>query len=125
MNDTAPPLIARGKSLLDQILRMAQTRLELLAVEIQHEKLALGRQLQLATIAAILALLAGLTLIVWIALALPQEYRLIVLGALFVVLVAGAVGCVLALKRYSKREPVFNRVINQLRMDRASLHQEP
>jgi uncharacterized membrane protein YqjE len=125
MNDSTPPLIARGKSLLDQILRMAQTRLELLAVEIQAEKIALGRQIQLATIAAIFALLAGLTLIVWIALALPQDMRLLVLGILFVVLVAGAIGCWIALKRYAKRDPLFARVVNQLRLDRASLHQEP
>jgi len=124
MNDAAQPVIGRARSLLDQVLRIAQTRLELLAVEIQQEKLALSRQLLLASLTAICALLAGLTLVVWVALAFPPDTRLIVLGVLFALLVAGSVGCWYALKRHAKRDPLFSRVIQQLRLDRASLSQE-
>jgi uncharacterized membrane protein YqjE len=125
MNDVAQPVIGRARSLLDQILKIAQTRLELLAVEIQQEKLALSRHLLLASLTAIFALLAGLTLVVWIALAFPPDTRLIVLGILFVVLVLGSVGCWFALKRHARRDPLFSRVIHQLRLDRASLGPEP
>jgi len=124
MNDDAQPVIGRVRSLLDQVLRIAQTRLELLAVEIQQEKIAFSRQVLLASLTAICALLAGLTLIVWIALALPQETRLIVLGVLFALLVIGGIGCWFALKRYAKRDPLFSRVIHQLRLDRTSLSEE-
>lgn len=125
MNDAAQPMIGRARSMLDQILKIAQTRLELLAVEVQQEKIALSRQLLLASLTAICALLAGLTLVVWIALALPPESRLIVLGVLFVALVIGSIGCWYALKRHARRDPLFSRVIHQLRLDRASLGQEP
>lgn len=125
MNDAAQPMIGRVRSFLDQILKIAQTRLELLAVEVQQEKLALSRQLLLASLTAICALLAGLTLVVWIALAFPPETRLIVLGVLFFALVFGSIGCWFALKRHARRDPLFSRVIHQLRLDRASLSQEP
>jgi uncharacterized membrane protein YqjE len=125
MNDAAQPVIGRARSLLDQVLRIAQTRLELLAVEIQHEKIALSRQILLASLTAICALLAGLTLVVLIALAFPPDTRLIVLGVLFALLVIGGIGCWMALKRAAKRDPLFSRVIQQLRLDRASLSQEP
>jgi hypothetical protein len=39
--EPAQPLIGRGKSLLDQLLGIAQTRLELLSAELHSEKLAL------------------------------------------------------------------------------------
>jgi uncharacterized membrane protein YqjE len=85
----------------------------------------LSRQLLLAALAAICALLAGLTLVVWIALIFPPDTRLIVLGVLFGLLVIGSIGCWLALKRQAKRDPLFSRVIHQLRLDRSSLSQEP
>lgn len=124
MNDAAQPVIGRARSLLDQVLRIAQTRLELLAVEIQQEKIALSRQILLASLTAICALLAGLTLIVWVALALPQQTRLIVLGVMFGLLVIGSVGSWFALKRHARRDPLFSRVIHQLHLDRNSLSPE-
>jgi hypothetical protein len=49
--EPAQALVGRARSLLDQLLRIAQTRLELLSAEIQSEKLALTRQWQLAVTA--------------------------------------------------------------------------
>lgn len=125
MNDTEQPFVGRGKSLLDQLLSMVQTRLEMLSTEIQQEKLALTLQLRLAVTAAICALLAGLTLVVWIALAFPPETRLILLGVLFGVLVLVSVICMLVLRqRAHSRPPFLTRVIHQLRLDRNSLGPE-
>jgi uncharacterized membrane protein YqjE len=124
MNDFEQPFVGRGKSMLDQLLSMAQTRLEMLSTEIQQEKLALTMQLRLAVVAGVCALLAGLTLIVWIALAFPPETRLIILGALFGVLVLISVICMLVLRRRAQRPPFLARVIHQLRLDRASLGPE-
>lgn len=127
MNDTHQhqPLIGRGKSLLEQVLRFAQTRLELLSTEIQLEKVALMGQLKLAAIAALCAWLAGLTLVVLVALALPPDIRLIALSILFVALIAVSIVSWILLRRRARRGPLFARVIHQLHLDRASLSQEP
>ncbi len=41
--EPAQPVVGRVRSLLDQLLRIVQTRVELLSAEIQTEKLALTR----------------------------------------------------------------------------------
>lgn len=121
MNAAAAPLIGRGKSLLDQVLRLAQTRLELLSVEIQREKMLVVRQLWLAAAAAICAWLAGFALILWAALILEPRERSIMLVSLFVVLLLGSIGSAIALRRRAQREPLFRRAIHQLQLDRESL----
>jgi uncharacterized membrane protein YqjE len=119
--EPAQPLIGRGKSLLDQLLRIAQTRLELLSAELHSEKLALTRQWQLAVAAVVLGCMAGVTFLLWLALTLPAHLRTTVLGAVFFLLVGGVIGCGLALRKRSRRAPLFSRVVHQLRLDRASL----
>ncbi len=125
MNVAAAPLIGRGKSLLDQLLRLAQTRLELLSVEIQREKVILVRQLWLAAAVAICLWLAGFTAILWAALTLPPRERSIFLGAIFALLVIGAIASVVALRKRRRREPLFSRAIQQLQLDRDSLRMDP
>lgn len=121
MNVAAAPLIGRGKSLLDQLLRLAQTRLELLSVEIQREKVIVVRQLWLAAAVGICAWLAGFTAILWAALTLPPRERSILLGAIFALLVIGAIVSWVALRKRRRREPLFSRAIQQLQLDRDSL----
>lgn len=122
--EPAQPVVGRVRSLLDQLLRIVQTRVELLSAEIQSEKLALTRQWQLAVVAVVLIALAGVTFIVWLALTVPPEHRTLALGLLFLALIGGAVGCAVAMHRRHKRPPLFSRVANQLRLDRASLTSE-
>ncbi len=119
------PLITRGRSLLGELLRIAQTRLEMLAIELEQEKLRITRALRLAVITAVCAWLAGFTLVLWVALALPPQARLIVLGALFVLFVLAALTSWIVLRRALGRDPPFSRLIAQLRLDRASLGHEP
>ncbi len=119
------PIVARGKSLLEQLLRIVQTRLELLTIELEQEKLHLLRDLRLATICALCAWLAGFTLVLWAALALPPHVRFIVLGALFGAFLLASVIAFVILRRSVRRVPLFTRLIAQLRLDRASLSQEP
>jgi uncharacterized membrane protein YqjE len=121
MNVAAAPLIGRGKLLLDQVLRLAQTRLELLSVEVQREKAIIVHQLVLAAIGVICAWLAGFTLILWAALTLPPRERNILLAVLSVLLVAGSLVSWLLLRRRARREPLFARAIQQLQLDRSSL----
>jgi uncharacterized membrane protein YqjE len=119
--EPAQPIVGRVRSLLDQLLGIAQNRLELLSAEIQSEKLALTRQWQLAVIAVILSSLAGVTFIVWLGLTVPPHLRTAVMGAVFLALIGGAVGCAIAMRRRHKRPALFSRVAQQLRLDRASL----
>ena len=90
MNVAAAPFIGRGKSLLDQVLRIAQTRLELLSLEVQREKTIVVRQLLLAALGVTCAWLAGFTLILWGALTLQPPERTIFLGVIFGVLLLRA-----------------------------------
>ncbi len=119
------PLVARGRSLLGELLRIAQTRLEMLAMELEQEKLRIARALRLAIITAVCAWLAGFTLVLWVALALGPRARFIVLGALFALFVLAALASWIVLRRSLGRDPPFSRLIDQLRLDRASLGHEP
>jgi uncharacterized membrane protein YqjE len=119
--EPAQPIVGRVRSLLDQLLRIVQTRVDLVSAEIQSEKLALTRQWQLAVTAVVLSSLAGVTFIVWLALTVPPHMRTTALGIVFFVLVGGAIGCAIAMYRRHKRAPLFSRVAHQLRLDRASL----
>jgi uncharacterized membrane protein YqjE len=47
-----------------------------------------------------------------------------VLSAILALFVGGAIGCAVALQRRAKRPPLFTRVVQQLRLDRASLSDE-
>ena len=119
--EPAQPIVGRVRSILDQLLGIVQTRVELLSAEIQSEKLALTRQWQLAVTAVVLSSLAGVTLIVWLGLTVPPHLRTTVLGIVFFLLVGGAIGCAIAMHRRHKRPALFSRVANQLRLDRQSL----
>jgi uncharacterized membrane protein YqjE len=122
--EPAQPIVGRVRSLLDQLLRIVQTRVDLISAEIQSEKLALTRQWQLAVTAVVLTSLAGVTFIVWLGLTLPPHLRTAVMGAVFLLFIAGAVGCGIAMHRRHKRPALFSRVAHQLRLDRASLTSE-
>ncbi len=118
------PIIARGRSLLGELLRMTQTRLEMLALELEQEKLRIARELRLAAITLGCAWLAGFTLVLWAALALRPPVRFIVLGALFVLFVLAGLTSWIVLRRSLSHNRPFSRLIGQLRLDRASLGHE-
>src|ERR1044071_5409251 len=107
MSDPAHPILGRGKSLLDQLLRIAQTRLELLSAELHHEKIALTHQWQFAVGVVMCTCLAGVTLIVLLAVAVPPHSRGLVLSIVLALLAGGAVGCWLALRTRARRAPLF------------------
>jgi uncharacterized membrane protein YqjE len=123
MREPAQPIVGRARSLLDQLLRIAQTRLEMVSAEVQQEKLALIRQSQLAVAAIVCTSLAGVTLITLLAVAVPPHLRTMVLSIVLAVFIVGAIGCALALRSRAQRPPLFSRVIQQIRLDRASLNE--
>ena len=124
MNDTAQPFVGRGKSLLQQLLRSAQTRLELLALELEEERAAIRHRVRVAVIGALCAWLAGFTLVLWIALAFPPNVRFIALGIVFALFALGTLVSWILLRRAVRHAPLFSRLIEQLRRDRAALGDE-
>ena len=121
MAEPAHQFVHRGKSLLDQLLRIAQTRLELLSAEVHQEKLALMYQWRLAVGGLVCVCLGGVALIAFIATSVPEDLRGKVLLGVFLALCGGALGCWLKLRARVRRAPLFSRVVHQLRLDRASL----
>jgi uncharacterized membrane protein YqjE len=92
MKDTAKPRLGAGlRGLLDSGLQTVQTRLELLAVELQEEKLRLTGLLLNVLLSGLLMgfglvfLLIFLTVLVW------EEHRLLALGIATAVCLGGGV----------------------------------
>jgi uncharacterized membrane protein YqjE len=114
-------LIEHGRSLLRQLLHMGETRLEMLALEIEREINALGRELRLAAVSIIAAWLAGTSLVLWVAIMFPRQVGLWILAVLCVLFTFTSLMSWQMLKRVSIRERLFSRLTDQLRKDARSL----
>ena len=121
MSDPPLSFAARSRALLLQMLALGQTRLEMLGLELEKERLALGREIRLAALCIVCAWLAGTTLVLWVVVALPQTARVWLLGALFLLFTVTAAIAWLVLKRAAQRERLFTRLATQLQLDRISL----
>lgn len=126
MSETRKPRLADSlRGLLDSTLQTAQTRLELLAVELQEEKLRLtGLLFNLVVGALLLAfgivfLLAFLTVLFW------EEHRLLALGLATAVCFGGALLTATNAARELKRgSRLFAASLAELARDRAALRKE-
>jgi len=119
---TTQRVVEQALSLGAQGLRIAQTRLEILAVDLAREKAALARQLMLAVACGTSAALAIFAAILWAALALGPRARFIVLGSLAIVLAAIAIACGVLLRRaLARRERLFALLIDTLKRDSEAL----
>ena len=112
---TTQRVVEQALSLGAQGLRIAQTRLEILAVDLAREKAALARQLMLAVACGTSAALAIFAAILWAALALGPRARFIVLAAI-------AIACGVLLRRaLARRERLFALLIDTLKRDSEAL----
>lgn len=111
----------RSRSLIKQLLAMGQTRLEMLGLAVEQEVHALGRELRLAAICIICAWLAGTSLVAWVAVMLPRQVGLWILGALCILFVFTSLMSWQILQRVSVRERLFTRLSEQLRQDAQAL----
>jgi uncharacterized membrane protein YqjE len=119
---SAQRVIEQALGLGAQGLRIAQTRLEILSVDLAREKAALARQLALAVACGTSAALAVFAAILWAALALGPRTRFIVLAALAGVLALIAVVCgVLFRRATARRERLFSLLIDTLKRDSEAL----
>jgi uncharacterized membrane protein YqjE len=119
---TTQRVLEEALSLGAQGLRIAQTRLELLAVDLAREKAALARQLGLAVACGTCAALAVFAAILWAALSFEPHTRFIVLGALAIVLAFAAIALgVLFRRSAARRERLFGLLIDALKRDSEAL----
>lgn len=118
MTTSAQRVIDEAVDLGAQVLRMAHTRLELLGIEVQREKVALAHQLTLAVACGVSAALGAFAAILWVALAFPPEWRFWVLGGLTLLFIIVSIVCAVVLRRASRRrEMIFSRLADVLKRD--------
>ncbi|TMQ49359.1 MAG: hypothetical protein E6K72_12335 [Candidatus Eisenbacteria bacterium] len=108
------------------LLRVLQTRLEILSTEITDERLNLTRLAMVALI-ALFCVQTGLMLaIVFIVLAVSPEHRLMAIGITALALLLGALAGMVWLRAWLKsRPPMFATTIAELRKDRERLGGAP
>lgn len=117
-------LVSRVGDIAGDLLRMAQTRLEMLGVELQIERDALLDRLRLGMFAAVAATLAGVTAMLWVAVAAPPAMRSVLLGVLTLLWIAIALTAMLLARGHGRRaaQPLFRSVIAQIGRDRRTLN---
>jgi uncharacterized membrane protein YqjE len=121
-SETKPGVWSSLKRILDTLLAAAQNRIELIAVELQEEKCRLMEALLCAVAVAVLGIMS-LTLVTFLLVVLFWENgRLIALGALSVLYLAGTALAWRALRSHLRARSAFAGTIEELKKDRACLH---
>lgn len=120
----APGVIASVRSLVATAAGLARTRLQLLANDLEEQRV---RMLQLVVLGAI-ALFCGAVAILlasaWIVIALWDHYRLWSLALLTVLYAGGCVAALVIMKsRAAQRPPAFSASLAELRRDEEMLRQ--
>jgi uncharacterized membrane protein YqjE len=115
-------IVGRVADLAGDVVRMVQTRLEMLSVELRLERNAIVLQLKLGMTSVIAAGVAGVGAVLWAALTLPPNERSAALGALTFTFMAISIGAMLAAKQQRQRQArLFGKLIAQLGRDRSTL----
>lgn len=119
---TSSGLLASVRTLGSTVIAAVQTRLELLATEVEDERIRLTRLWLLATIALFLFALSVLTATLFVIALFWDTHRLLAIGVLFVLFVLG--GCAVAwqARKESRAKPrLFSTSLNELAKDREHL----
>jgi len=128
MSETAPRggLAASLRSLLGNGLALLQTRLELLSVEAQEEKVRLLSLLGYGAAAFVLLSFGLMFLAVLVTVLLWDSHRLLALGAFTAVFLTGGMVALAAVLRLARTpSKLFAASIAELVQDRAALRPEP
>lgn len=116
-------LVGRVGALAGDLLQMAQTRLEMLGVELQMERDSLLARLRLGMVSAVAATLAGVGAMHWLDGVLPPARRGTVFAVVTLLWIAVALTAMLLARGGDRRvrQPLFSGVVAQLARDRAML----
>ena len=119
------PLFGTGAGLrqrLDLLLQSAQTRLELLGLELQQEKLRLARLLLGTVLAALLLGFALVFALIWLTVALWDTHRQLGLGlATVIALLLGVGAAGIAARAWASGSELFSASLAELERDRRAL----
>lgn len=111
-------IVQSGRRILAILVTMVRTRLGLLAVELMEEKSRIWLMLVLTALALIFASMALLMLSLLVVVAFWDENRLLAIGALLVLYLAGAAVSVLVLRHKAKMgSPLFSHTLRELSKD--------
>jgi len=118
----APGVIASLRSLAANVAAIAQARLQLLANELEEQRVRTVQILVLGAIAFFCALIAALLASVWIVVALWDHYRLATLAILILVYgVAGVLAFRSMKSKVAGRPKLFSASLGELQRDRDAL----
>ena len=114
------------KRMAGTLLAIFQTRLDLLAIEIEEERLNIGQMVLYGSIALLFFGLAILLLTIFIVVLLWDNYRLPVLAGFIVMYFAAGLFAWMALRRMiGKKSKLFSASIAALAVDRERLEPRP
>ena len=113
-------LLADVRGVASDAVRIVRTRLELLAIEFQEEKARIVRQVLVASAAIFFGSFGALIAILWLVLALPEEYRQTVLGLVGLAFLVAAGACGWWVWSRDSDAP-FSSTIRSLTRDEAAL----
>lgn len=122
--DGAPTAGLRGaaRQLLGTLIDIGQSRLELVTVELEEERLRLARLWVVATCTLFFAFVGVVLLAGWIVLLCDPANRLAALGALTALFVAAGVAGAWRWRRLVvNKPPLLHATLAELRNDRAAL----
>ena len=113
------------RNLAATLVAVLQTRLELLILEFEEERVRLGRLLALAIVAVFFLSLAVLMFTMFVVVLFWDSYRLPAIGMLAVIyLVAGGAAAVAARRQAAMRSRLFSSSLAELVKDRQRLDTE-
>ena len=116
---SAPGILASVRGLAATALVIVQTRLQLLANELEEQRIHGLQLLVLGAIALFCAATGILLLTAWIVIALWDQYRLLTVGVLALVYFAGCAAALHMLKRRAAQRPkLFAASLGELKRDR-------
>lgn len=118
-------IVRSGRRMLAILVSMVRTRLNLLAVELMQEKSRIWLLLLLTALALLFALMALLTLSLFVIVAFWDDNRLLAIGCLFAFYVAATLATLFVLRRKSKvGSKLFSGTLDELAKDSAALEDE-
>lgn len=97
---------------------LLHTRIEIVATEIEEERVRLRQGLLLAIVAGFSLAVAALLAVMFLVVLFWDTHRLIAMGVLFLVFFGIAAGCVLTLARHARSRPrLFSTTLSELAKD--------
>ncbi|HET9577699.1 MAG TPA: phage holin family protein [Usitatibacter sp.] len=122
MSRHADGLLGTARGLAALGVRAVRTRLELLEIELATEKARIVRWLGVTALAVYLLSFGTLLGILWLALALPEQWRLAALGlAALAFLAGGAIAVAWLLRHDVTRQPMLATLVAVLERDEEAL----